>query len=190
MELWSVVRGLRAAGFAAVGVGLASAGHIVDGGAVDRTAVAAGFAVLLVPALALTRRERTLGAIVPALGLSQVFLHVLLSRAGAGAGAAGAAAQAGAAHHSGTPGLDMLLMHAVAVLVTAWWLECGETGLCDLVRCLAAWTARVITPLFAPAGPALPPRVARWQEPERPRSRVLRHVLASRGPPAGVIAPG
>lgn len=190
MELWSVVRWLRAAGFSAVCAGLASAGHVAGGGSVAPAPLAAGFLALLVPALAFTGRERTIGGIMPALGASQVFWHLLLSQAAPDQAESVPTAAALAAHHAGPPGSGMLLMHAVAVLVTAWWLECGEAGLCALVRCLAAWAVAPLLLLFAVVASAPPRPAPVWPEAARLRPRALRHILETRGPPVGTAAFG
>ncbi|MCP9951265.1 MFS transporter [Actinomadura madurae] len=195
MELWSVVRWVRAASFAATCAGLAAAGHLLGGGSVGRLALPVCFAVTFVPALALTRRERTLATILPAVAVCQTVLHTLLAQMSpghampAGAGAAPHMAGEMQGMHGESSGFGMLLMHAVAVLVTSWWLECGESRLCALVRRVAGWALRAIVRL-RPVPVHGPARVV------RPRRRVraplqasaLRHVMARRGPPAGLAA--
>ncbi|WP_119731005.1 hypothetical protein [Thermomonospora amylolytica] len=189
MDVWSVVRWARAAGFSAGCVLLAAAGHVFGGGRVDDAALAAGFVLLFVPALALTGRERTMGTILPAVAASQVLMHALLpeDQARAGVAAAGYAEHAG---HAALPGLDMLLMHVVAVLATAWWLECGEAALCALVRHLAGWALRPLRPVRVPPADELRAPVVVHREEHGLRLAVLRHVVGRRGPPVGQVALG
>lgn len=193
MGLWSLVRWLRAAGFAATCAGLAAAGHLAGGGAMNRPALLVGFAITFLPALVLTRREHTFGTILPAVAACQVVLHTLLSQTSPGHPAPPLPVSAAQdlsmpASHGGSPGLDMLLMHAVAVLVTSWWLERGEARLCDLVRRAATWALRPfvriwIAPVRIPP-PAIP---APWAG--RPlTTAVLRHVMVRRGPPPATVA--
>jgi hypothetical protein len=199
MGLWSVVRWVRAASFAATCATLAAAGHVLGGGCVDRLTLLAGFVLTFMPALALTRRERTIATILPAVAVCQVLLHVLLSQASAGHAMPPMPAGADAAYpsadmqgvHDGTSGLGMLLMHAVAVLVTSWWLECGEARLCALVRRVASWALRTFARLrpVPVYGPARMVR-ARRRVQVALRALVLRHVMARRGPPIGLVALG
>ncbi|MFC5745383.1 hypothetical protein [Actinomadura rugatobispora] len=193
MELWSAVRVVRAAAFSVTCAGLAAVGHLAGGGKVAPSLLTAGFVLMFVPALMLTRRERTIGEILPAVAICEVGLHLLLSRCCAPQGtaaAADAAASHGTAVHDadGSSGFGMLLMHAVAVLITSWWLEQGEAALCSFVRCVAAWALRTLVWLRPPAPyGAAPSRPFFWQRHPVP-ARVLRHVMARRGPPARRIA--
>ncbi|MFI6922744.1 hypothetical protein ACIBIZ_22575 [Nonomuraea spiralis] len=187
MGPWSVVRWLRAASFAGTCAALAALGHVAGGGCFDPKALLAGFLLVLAPALALTGRERTLAAIVPATGASQVVLHVLLS-VGGDHPEPPPAAELGHLHDAGAPGLGMLLVHAASVLLTSVWLRWVESGLCALVRELAGWVLRPLLVLFlAVAGFAAPPRApVAGREDVTARVRLfLRHVLVLRGPPTG-----
>lgn len=197
MGPWSVVRWVRAASFAGTCAGLAALGHLFGGGSLDPAATLAGFLIILVPALALTGRERTRASILPATALSQVVLHLLLTAAHGTHGAVPAAPAAPAMEgmdHGGAPGLTMLLMHAVSVLVTSAWLEWGEARLCALVRYLAGWVLRPLVFLMYLVGgpPAAGPRpVVRARADERaPVQAVLRHVVVRRGPPWTWSVPG
>ncbi|WP_218040341.1 hypothetical protein [Actinomadura sp. WMMB 499] len=198
-----MVRWLRAASFAATCVGLATLGHLFGGGSLDRGAALAGFLIILVPALALTGRERTRASILPATAVSQILLHVLLTWAHGthdAASAAPAAPMGGAPamegmDHGGAPGLTMLLMHAVSVLVTSAWLEWGEARLCALVRQLAGWVLRpVLFLMHLAAGPvpaAGPRSPARARADERaPVQALLRYAVVRRGPPGTSTVPG
>lgn len=193
MGPWSVVRWVRAASFAATCAGVAALGHMAGGGAFDRSAALAGFFLLLGPAFALTGRERSLAAIVPATAVSQIVLHVLLMRAAAGYPLMAArpdtvvGGSGDMPHHGGVPGAGMLLMHAVSVLVTSAWLEWGEARLCALVRVLASWVLRPLLFLLLFAAGRFPDRprpIPRGRAVEPPLGQVvLRYALARRGPP-------
>lgn len=197
MGLGSAVRWVRAASFAAACAVLGAAGHAAGGGRVDRSALAAGFLLTFAAALALTRRERTIVTITPALAVVQVVLHVLLGQADPGhaaamshAGHAGATATAMPEAHGGS-GPGMLLMHAAAVLVASWWLECGEARLCALVRRLARWALRPFARVRpAPADGPVRPAPARRGSQAALRAVILRHVVVRRGPPDGMTALG
>lgn len=193
MDLWSAVRWVRAAAFAAACAELAAAGHLAGGGAADRSALLAGLLVIFPAALALTGRERTIASILPAVAGSQVLLHVLLSQAAPPHTVVHRSAlmRDGTTmplHHDGSPGLGMLLTHTVAVLVTAWWLECGESKLCGLARQLAALVMRplLLFLLRTAAGRDAWRPAPVWQEPSTPPLSVLRHVMARRGPPVTI----
>ncbi|WP_344588408.1 MFS transporter [Actinomadura vinacea] len=183
---------MRAASFAGTCAGLATLGHVAGGGSLARTATLAGFLLVLVPALALTGRERTLASILPATALSQIVLHVLLTEAGGPGSSADAITGTGEMHHGGVPGLGMLLMHAVSVLVTSAWLEWGEARLCALVRLLLGWALRPLLFLLSarrnPAG-HLPIAPARANE-RVPALAVLRYAVVRRGPPRTWEVPG
>jgi hypothetical protein len=197
MGLMSVVRWVRAVSFAATCAVLATLGHLTGGGSLDRSAVLTGFLVIVVPALALTGRERTLASILPATAVSQIVLHVLLTTA-QGAAPAPAAPMGGAAGMEamdhGTPGLGMLLMHAVSVLVTSAWLEWGEARLCALVRQLTGWVLRPLLFLLClAAGSAFaqPRPIAGARTGEcAPVQAALRYAVVRRGPPGTWCVPG
>ncbi|KAB2352363.1 MFS transporter [Actinomadura rudentiformis] len=180
MQFWSVVRWVRAASFSAACALLAAAGHVFGGGRVDGAALALGLAIVFVPALALTGRERTMETILPAVAVTQVLLHALLPE---GDGQDAVAGSVGHGQH-GSSGLDMLLMHLVAILATAWWLKCGEAALCALARHLVGWVLAALlwldccTPVNGPRPP-----IGRAHRRLDLRLEVLRHVVDRRGPP-------
>ncbi|WP_433227207.1 hypothetical protein [Actinomadura formosensis] len=198
MELWSVVRPVRAAMFATTCTGLAAGGHLAAGGTVEPLILVACFVMMFVPALALTHREHSIVTILPAVASCQVVLHLVLSRccvmhgmstapdtvAAHGALPGEMAAHGMPAEADGSPGFSMLLMHAVAVLVTSWWLERGEAALCAFVSCVASWALRSLVWLRPAAahGPARP-RPVLWARHPLP-AQVLQHVMVRRGPPA------
>ncbi|GAA3647838.1 hypothetical protein GCM10022224_008280 [Nonomuraea antimicrobica] len=214
MGPFSVVRWVRAASFAATCAALATLGHLAGGGSFDPDAALGGFLLLLLPALALTGRERTLASILPATAASQVILHTLLTLSAERQAATSSAVAAAAAHHAETaamtgtggtggmsgmdgmvhvhasafPGFGMLLVHAASVLLTSVWLRWLEAALCALVRQLAGWVLRPLLVLcFLAAGPvpARPRPITRARRDEGGRVRLfLRYVLVLRGPPA------
>lgn len=93
----------RAVPFALVCTLIAATGHaLAGGGNVAPPALATGFAAVLVLAVALGGRERSLGAIAGALGAGQLGLHCLFHAFGGHATAA-AGAMAGM-HHGGGSG--------------------------------------------------------------------------------------
>jgi hypothetical protein len=185
--------------FAAGCAGLAAFGHVVGGGYADGASFGLGFLVVLLPALVLAGRERTLATILPTVAASQVILHVMLCRAAPmpspSAGMAGmpdmadmhgmATGMSGAGHcDSLMPSLDMVLMHLVAVPVTAWWLRRGEAWLWTALRYIAAWLVR---PLRVTRSTGPRPCRATWKATRRRRVRQsahLRHTVVLRGPPA------
>ncbi|WP_433348448.1 hypothetical protein ACQP25_33795 [Microtetraspora malaysiensis] len=169
--------------------------HLAGGGSFDPVATLGGFLLLLLPALALTGRERVLSQIVPATALAQVILHVLLSQGAAhhAMAAVPATEHMGHLHHASSPAMGMLLMHAVGALVTSVWLRWVEEGLCALVRQLADQVLRPLLALLLMAGGWTYPRpraMAHAREDETARTRLfLRYALVRRGPPGGRIGP-
>ncbi|NUW39387.1 hypothetical protein [Nonomuraea rhodomycinica] len=195
MGPFSVMRWVRAAGFAATCAVLATLGHLAGGGSFDPKAALGGVLLLMVPALALTGRERVLGEIVPATALSQVVLHALLGQ-GAAEHPMPALPDMAHLHHQPQPmsmSTGMLVMHALGVLVTSAWLRWAEAGLCALVRQLAGWVLRPLLALLLLAAGWAHPRpepVAYAREDETARVRLfLRHALVRRGPPGRRTGP-
>jgi hypothetical protein len=201
MGPFSAVRWVRAASFAATCAALATLGHLAGGGSFDRAAALGGFLLLLLPALALTGRERTLASILPATAASQIVLHTLLTQSAdqqAAAHCAEMAAMEGMGgmahmHPSASTGFGMLFAHAASVLLTSVWLRWLETGLCALARQLAGWVLRPLLVLFllVAGRPSAPLRLISrtWQD-ETARVRLfLRYVLVLRGPPGGQARP-
>ncbi|MFD1544255.1 hypothetical protein [Nonomuraea guangzhouensis] len=197
MGPFSVVRWVRAASFAATCAALATLGHLAGGGCFDPLATLSGFLLILLPALALSGRERTLASILPATGSSQVILHVLLTQSCGRHAAAPLSAAPGMGEMShlqtDSSGVGMLLVHAASVLLTSVWLRWVEAGLCALVRQLAG---RVLRPLlvlfFMVAGWifAGPRAIVHAREDETARIRLfLRYALVLRGPPEGQAGP-
>jgi hypothetical protein len=188
----SVVRWVRAASFAATCAALAMLGHLAGGGSFDAVATLSGFLLLLLPALFLTGRERTLASILPATASSQVILHVLLSQSSSRQAAHAAEMASGMTHvhPMASSGFGMLLVHAASVVLTSVWLRWLEAGLCALVQQVAG---RVLLVLFTVVGGWLfdgPRPIMPAREDESSRVRLfLRFVLVLRGPPAGLAGP-
>lgn len=198
MGPFSVVRWVRAASFAATCAALAALGHVVGGGSFDPAAALGGFLLLLLPALALTGRERTLASILPATAASQIILHALLTQSAdrqAAAHCAEMVGMEGMAHAQPTPsiGFGMLLVHAASVLLTSVWLRWLEARLCALVQQLAGWVLRPLLVLFflVAGWIATPPRpTGHARQDESARIRLfLKYVLVLRGPPGGQAWP-
>jgi hypothetical protein len=189
MGLFSVVRWVRATSFAATCAGLATLAHLAGGGCFAPLPVLSGFLLIMLPALVLTGRERTLTDILPATALSQVMLHALLTSSTDQQAMTAMAGMTGMEHHHHAPSLSltlgMLLMHGAGVVVTSVWLRWIEAGLCALARQLAGWVLRpLLALLFVAAGWAFPGRQAvGYADETAPVRLFLRYALLRRGPP-------
>jgi hypothetical protein len=163
-----VLPALRAAMFTAVCLGLGVAAHrAMSGAAIPPWAVVLGGLGAYAPARLGSRRERGLLEIALLMGVLQIGLHLLFAYAQAIATSAecclgmnaSAGSMPGMSMAPGTsmssmpmsgmqmPGTDsemrmtagMLLGHALAALVCAWWLRRGEAAVHALVRGAAHW---------------------------------------------------
>ncbi|MGX4735569.1 hypothetical protein [Kitasatospora griseola] len=111
---------------------------------------------------------------------------------GTAAGLADPAAMPGMAHHAmamGTGqhnGVGMLVAHLLAALLLGLWLAAGERAVHGLARTVAARLFAPVLLLLGLVRPVRPPLRRRRPRAEarRPRSRLLVHSLATRGPPA------
>lgn len=168
----------RAVGFAASSVSLAWAAHVAGGG--ERPAgwmTLAAFALLARIAFGLTERERGVGAMVAALGGTQIALHL-------------AFVLAHPHHHamSGGPSIDprMAAAHAVAVAAVALLLRRGERILWYAAGLRPRTIARL---LLHPAGIDVGPPAAADLAVDahgpapRPHTRPLGRDARRRGPP-------
>ncbi|MBT2226544.1 MFS transporter [Nonomuraea sp. NEAU-A123] len=165
----------RSASFTVVCVALSAIGHWLAGGNAPGPAMVAGAgAVVLAAATAMAGRERSRPLIIGLLGTAQVGLHVLFASQGETPHLAGVHGQ------STWPG--MFLCHAVATLLTAWWLAGGEAALWSLLRRLAARAVRILPPVNDPMWPLAAP-VAADLVSDRPREHMLRYAVVRRGPP-------
>ncbi|WP_047868949.1 hypothetical protein [Nocardiopsis sp. RV163] len=183
----------RATVFAAVCTGVSSTGHVLASGhAVAPLGLAAGFVLVLAVAHGLFRSEQRLGALVATTLWGQAVLHLLFAVASPGGSAshgtdhsAGSGALAGAG-----VGADMLLAHAAAGVVCAWWLRQGERAAFALVDLVRSLLHRLLVLASAPALTARsgPARLT-GHTPLRPGVFLLflRHVRILRGPPAAFL---
>ncbi len=184
----------RATVFAAVCTGVSSTGHVLASGhAVSPLGLAAGFVLVLAVAHGLFRSEQRLGPLVATTLWGQAALHLLFAVASPGGsashGAASHAAESGALTGSGV-GPGMLLAHAAAGVVCAWWLRQGERAAFALVDLVRSLFHRLLVLASAPIAPARrgPARLRR-RTPFRHRVTLLllRHVRILRGPPAAFL---
>ncbi|PKW11159.1 hypothetical protein SAMN05428944_1627 [Streptomyces sp. 1222.5] len=212
MSASPVVRGLRAAVFAAVCVLLAAAGHgLAMGDMPPLWADAGGFLAVFALGCALGGRERSLAGIGAAMLGTQAGLHLAFraahrgstpdssSRTASTPGHTMTAMQAHMAHlaHAHPVHLHTVahptatghatVAHLVAALAAAWWLRRGEAALWSLLRRAGTLVPGLLAwwrdaPLPAPAASA--PRAPAGPAP--PRRTPLRHVVHRRGPPAPI----
>ncbi|MFF5208364.1 MFS transporter [Streptosporangium sp. NPDC000396] len=186
------LRTARAAVFAMVCVGLAAVAHTLGGGHVEIRALPLGLLPVFGLALPLAARERSFAPILAGLVIAQLGLHLLFSALCSAEVPAAPVPGPHDAHLSGGPGLGMLLMHAWAVWLTAWWLERGERALWSLLRVLAAWAVRVLRLLLLGPVPAHGPAGVRADGGQTwlLRPAMLRHAVTRRGPPLRIVTSG
>ncbi|MFD8597934.1 hypothetical protein ACFV1L_23300 [Kitasatospora sp. NPDC059646] len=92
-------------------------------------------------------------------------------------------AMAAAGHQNGG---GMLAAHLLAALLLGLWLSAGERAVHDLARTVAARLFAPVLLLLGAVRAAPRPRPRRPRDAaRRPRSRLLVHSLATRGPPVG-----
>ncbi|QVQ50808.1 hypothetical protein J4H86_18300 [Spiractinospora alimapuensis] len=184
-------RSVRAGVFASVSVGVSAAGHsLASQQSLPPVALLVGLAALFACGWGFAGKERGLGAICGWMVWGQLALHIMFSLA-----------QSASTHVHGAPpsdvgggqtGVDMMVVHVVAALVSGWWLRRGEAGLFHLLHLLGAALLSVLA-LFGLLGPVevhrTPGRVVVPPDPCRPApSRVLRYALILRGPPLTLAA--
>lgn len=123
------VRALRLAGFSLAATVLALGAHVLAGGSPpELLPTVAAVALPALAAVVLSRRRRTLTELVVVLGAVQLALHMIFAASPAGH-------LAGGHHHAhagavvGAESGRMLLMHGLAVLLTAALLAYGEQAL-------------------------------------------------------------
>jgi hypothetical protein len=197
---------VRAAVFAAVCMLLATAGHALSSGsAPPAAAVLAGGALVWLAARRVTGSQRSLRAIVPAVGAAQFGLHLLFTyTARSLAAAALAESGAHAGHHHPAPSatghglwmtVAMVAAHAAAGLAAAWWLRRGEATAWALAAALSARAAAPFHALAAALRALVAPEPSRgvaaipaFGPPSRLDGAVLRHSLSRRGPPVALAA--
>ncbi|MEU6718046.1 hypothetical protein ABZ897_41815 [Nonomuraea sp. NPDC046802] len=173
------LRAMRAAVFAAVCVLVSAALHGFAGGDPVRPDILLGASVLAwAGAYLLGGNQRGIGALLAACFAAQYGMHQLFS--------AGTATSVPADHEHDT-GVGMFLVHAMTALISAWWLERGESTLAALlhltVTTVRRWW-RVLSILVG--GPAEAgthgPRPSWDEHVPFPRSRFAA-ALSRRGPP-------
>jgi hypothetical protein len=164
---------VRGSVLAVTSAALAVLAHVLGGGMPPAT----GLTLLLTAGVAaggvaLADRQRGGFAILAALGLSHLAIHLLLTL--------------------GTPAMDMgspinahvmLVAHVLAILLAAALLTRAERAIYALAEQLAMLLPRWIAVFFA--SPELPPAPPRAPEPAEKAMRVLlRRACSRRGPPA------
>lgn len=183
----------RSAAFAGVCVGVSAAGHSLSSGhGVSPVALLLGFGLVLAVAHGTIRAEQRLGALTARMLWGQAALHLVFTLTAASPAAGPApdglghtAAHAALPDGAGGAGAGMLLAHAAAGLVSAWWLRQGERAAFDLLGFLDTLLRGVLLlllarprPVAAPGAPRSLPAAVRAPRP------VLRYVRVLRGPPA------
>jgi hypothetical protein len=169
-----LIRGLRALVFAVACVAVTAALHFAAGGAlISFGAFTAAIAAVAGPAYCLGGRRRGMGVLAVACALAQSGLHVWFILA------------SGHAQHV-VPGPAMILVHALAMGVTAMWLARGDAALAAFLDLLIlAFGPGLWLRLLAADGPVLPPLpLARFADGVRPRLALLASAVPRRGPPA------
>ncbi|GII05987.1 hypothetical protein [Planobispora takensis] len=171
-----VLRLMRAAVFAVVCVTASLGMHLLAGGAaVDPVVPAVAVPPVTAGAFVLARRRRGLGTLLGASFVTQYGLHHLLS--------ASAVERSLITDHQHGGLAAMVAAHAATALLSAYWLERGESALAMLVHLLLA--SILVLPVRCP--PVLR-RVPRWVSRDGAPSlvtRLLAAVVSRRGPPVG-----
>ncbi|MFC4533127.1 hypothetical protein [Sphaerisporangium dianthi] len=178
-----VLRLLRATAFAVVCVAVSLGMHALAGGAAIGAAVFIGVTALVTGgAFLLARRQRGLGTLLAAAFAAQYGLHHLFSQA-----ATQPPPDAYHGHGRLAVGVAMLLAHTVTALLSAHWLERGETALATLLRLLVAVVVTLLVRVVAPSAPRLLPRPS-GKSGSSFVTRLLAATVSRRGPPAGMFA--
>jgi len=201
-----VLPAVRSAMFTAVCLGLSVAAHrAMSQAAIPPWAIVLGGIGVYAPARLGSRRERGLLEITLLMGVLQIALHLLFAYAQDQAASAaqmsmspmpGMAMPPGSSMSS-MPGMTMssgggmrmsagmLLGHALAALVCAWWLRRGEAAVHAVIRGAAHWIVAHLAGPVHVVPVAARRRVALHVEPVALalRSQWLRTRRALRGPP-------
>ncbi|MGP3918441.1 hypothetical protein [Nonomuraea sp. 10N515B] len=120
------LRALRAAVFAAACVLVSAALHgLAGGGPVRLEVMLAALALAWTGAYLLGRHQRGMEVLLAACFATQYGMHHLFST--------GAVTPVPPSHEHGSP-VGMLLVHAMTALLSAWWLERGESALAALLH--------------------------------------------------------
>jgi hypothetical protein len=211
------LRGARAAVFAAVCVGLTAAGHVwMSGETVPLWSVALAFTLLTGAGYALAGRQRGFLSISALMLVGELGQHLLFCAAQSATtvttsatsapalpkflsgpalpssdwicGMASSAASSGMGMRS-HDALGMVVAHAAAGLLCAWWLRCGEAAVFQTLHWLATLAAPALLLLW-PATPVIPDLLrATATPPSRDDralgryNRLLSRLVVRRGPP-------
>jgi hypothetical protein len=178
-----MLRVLRGAALAAVNTALAVAAHVVGGGGPPDGALTLLLTLAVAAAgTALADRRRGLVAMLGAVAIAQVVLHLLLDSLGGLSGHHPAAVVA--ASGVAPSGVAMTVAHAAAVVVTAALLAGAESALftvAGVLRRIVVWVLPLrpaVRPVVEPATPL--PATAPLP---MARHRLLHRVSPRRGPP-------
>jgi hypothetical protein len=147
---------------------------LADGGLPDPAMTALLTGLFGWTATALTRKARGAVATVTLLGVAQLVMHLLLTTL---------AAHGTHAAPGGT-GLDMVLAHAVATVLTALLLARADATLLTVLAVLRAFLPRMLTPLPVSGSPVRALVPARTAGPDHLVGVDLRRIRGRRGPPA------
>ncbi|MCG5213016.1 hypothetical protein [Streptosporangium sp. KLBMP 9127] len=179
---WPPVRAMRAVVFAVACVAVSATLHgLAGGGRVQLGVLMGATALTWAGAFALGARQRGRGALLVACFTSQYGMHHLFS--------AGAVPEpsslAGHLSHQHGGGLGMLLVHGLAAVGSAWWLERGESALASLLHLAVTLMHRLIVRLLAPLiVTERPVPIIRRTDAAPLTSTLLAAVVSRRGPPA------
>ncbi|MCD0443678.1 hypothetical protein LO763_08585 [Glycomyces sp. A-F 0318] len=167
-----IIRGFRALVFAVACV-LVSAGlHFTAGGApISWGAFAAAVGAVAAAAYLLAAAQRGPLALLPACAAAQAGLHAWFT------------ASAGHLEHL-VPSPAMLLVHALAMAVSAVWLARGDAALAAFLELLVLWTAAVLLLRLRKAAPVRLPRARAGRVLAPPVLRLLATTASRRGPPS------
>lgn len=174
-----LIRGLRALVFAVACVAVSAALHFTAGGGpISFAAFTTAVTVLTPAAYALGGRQRGMAVLAAACALAQSGLHV------------GFMLASGHAEHL-KPTPAMILVHSLAMGVTALWLARGDAALAAFLDLLVlAFGPGLWLRLLAAAGPVLHPRrIATTPERVRPQLALLATAVPRRGPPITALFP-
>lgn len=172
---------IRAVSFAAACVAVSAGMHLFAGGAgIATPTLLVAVALTALAAFAAAGRQRGMAVLLSACLIAQFALHHLFSL--------GAASHAHHVHMEHP--LAMPVLHALAAVASATWLERGESALGTL---LDLWCAAMADVLAPPRGFAHPPPPRRTiaavsrRRPPRSGSVRLTSVMSRRGPPAFAV---
>jgi hypothetical protein len=173
--------------FAVACVLASSALHVLAGGAPIRPGFLAGaLALTWAGAFLLGGRQRGLPVLLGAGFAAQYGMHHLFT-----AGAEASVPALGHEHGSGLgSALGMILVHAVVSVVSAWWLERGESALATILHLVAACLGAVWAGILIRASLVVEARLPRRPVASHRVDRLTRLFLAAgvsrRGPPLPV----